>query len=501
MEGYAAGRPDLELYRKRHTLDLYWQRRGADGLGGAMQVAHAFLGLRLECAQCHRHPHDVWQQDDLLSFANFFMRVRRVGFEGDNEKRYPDAAAFFKRLNEEGKKLEAEVKKRKDTEGKKLDEDAKKVKPEADRLAREVATLEKDPKAAEPLKEKRQALAAAREALARNEKFRQEVAAQERQAKLLPEVARRLLQAEVRLLPPGPVAKVSSPIGTQTSTTFRLLGETEAVTVPAEQDPRTVVMAWMRRPDNPYFARAIVNRVWAHYFGRGLIDPPDNLSSFNPATHPELLKQLADGFVSNKYDLKWLHLTILASRTYQQSSTAEKESATDRTNLAAFPLRRLPAEVLLDAVNHATGTSENMDMKYYHWPENVRTVEVPYPPKNAFVGFVLEQFGRPKRNAAVQCDCERDGNASVLQVLTLANHPRLLEKVADPNGRVARIVKDVPEDDRRIEEVFLAAVSRLPDDRERELCRKFLKGAESPAKGLQGILWGLLNTREFLVQH
>src|SRR5262249_21115396 len=127
MEGFSPGRPDLELYGKRKTLDLYWQRRGADGVGGAMQVAHSFLGLRLECAQCHRHPHDVWQQDDLLDFANFFMRVRKVGFQGENEKRFPDAAALFKRFNEEGKKLEAQAKKRKDAEGKKLEDEARKA--------------------------------------------------------------------------------------------------------------------------------------------------------------------------------------------------------------------------------------------------------------------------------------------------------------------------------------------------------------------------------------
>src|SRR5262249_27015552 len=151
-----------------------------------------------------------------------------------------------------------------------------------------------------------------------------------------------------------------------------------------------------------------------HYFGRGLVDPPDNLSSFNPATHPGLLKDLADGFVRNRYDLRWLHRTILASRTYQQAGAADVATA-DRVNYAAFPLRRLPAEVLLDALNAATGTRENMDMKYYHWPEDVRAVEVPFAPRNAFVAFVLENFGRPRRNAAVQCDCERDGSASVLQ--------------------------------------------------------------------------------------
>ena len=100
------------LYRQRKTLDLYWQRRGSSGVPAALQVAHAFLGLRLECAQCHRHPHDVWQQDDLLSFANFFMRVRKIGFQGDNEKKYPEVGRHLQAsCNDEAKKLEAEAKK------------------------------------------------------------------------------------------------------------------------------------------------------------------------------------------------------------------------------------------------------------------------------------------------------------------------------------------------------------------------------------------------------
>jgi hypothetical protein len=500
MAGYGPENKDLAVYRDRKTLDLWWQRRGADGVGGTLQVAHAFLGLRLECAQCHRHPHDVWRQEDLLDFANFFMRVRTVGFRDGNEKAFPDVAAIKKRYDDEAKKLEADIKKRRDTEGKTIDEDAKKAKTEADKLVAEIAKLEKDKKADEAAA-KRKELDGCRSRMAKAEKFRQEMQDLDRRAKLLPEIGRRLLQAEIRLLPPGPSAKVSSTLGSKESKTFRLLGEREPVVVPPDRDPREVVVAWMRRPDNPYFARAIVNRVWAHYFGRGLIDPPDNLSAFNPPSHPALLKELCDGFIANKYDLRWLHRTILSSRTYQQTVAGSAEVASDRVNYAAFPLRRLPAEVLLDAINTATGTTEKMDMKYYHWPEDLSTVEVPFAPKNAFVTFVLETYGRPKRNAAVQCDCEREGGASVFQVLALANHPRLWEKVRDPAGRVAKLVEETPDDAKRVEELFLATVSRLPSDSERTACLKHLKDAETPEKGLQGVLWSLLNTREFLLQH
>lgn len=504
MEGYAPDRPDLKAYSKRRTLDLYWQRRGADGVGGALQVAHAFLGLRLECAQCHRHPHDVWQQDDLLDFANFFMRVRKVGFQGDNEKRFPDMAGIKKRFDDESKKITAEIKKRKETEGKKRDEEANKAKPEVIKLKAAIAKLEKEPRPGDHAAEiarKRKELDRLQETIDAAERFRQETAGLEKRAKLLPEIGRRLLQAEIRLLPPGPFARVISPIGTRESKTMRLLGETKPASIPEGRDPRETVMNWMRRPDNPYFARAIVNRVWAHYFGRGIIDPPDNLSAFNPATHPELLRELCEGFIKNKFDLRWLHRTILNSRTYQQSSTAHPACTADRVNYAFFPIRRLPAEVMLDAVNSATGTTEKMDMKYYHWPEELKTVEVPYSPRNPFVAFVLENFGRPKRNAAVQCDCERDGSASILQVLTLANHPRVWEKIRDPSGRVAKLAKDSRSDADKMEELFLATVSRLPSDDERESCLKYLRDAESVEKGLQGVLWSLLNTREFLLQH
>lgn len=502
-EGYAPGRKDLDLYRRRQTLDLYWQRSSSSGVPAALQVAHAFLGLRLECAQCHRHPHDVWQQDDLLSFANFFMRVRRIGFEGDNEKKFPEVAAVFKRMNDEAKKLTDEAKKLRDSEFKKLDADAKTAKAEANRVGKELAKLEREKEpAAEKVKELRTLLEKNQATLAEHEKMKQRLADLDRRGRMLPEAARRVMHSEVRLLAPGTnFATVTSPIGTQTSKSYRLLGRAEAADVGKDQDPRQVVMAWMRRPDNPYFARAIVNRVWAHYFGRGIIDPPDNLSSFNPPSHPELLQELCDGFVKNKYDLKWLHRTILRSRAYQQSSTAAKASDGDRANYAYFRYRRLPAEVLLDALNQATGTAENMEMEYYYWPKEMKAVEIPYTPRNSFVAFMLANFGKPKRNSAVQCDCERGGDASVLQVLSFANHPRVWAKIADEKGQVARIAKEIADDKQRVEELYLLTLGRLPTEAEQQACAKYLKESASTVKGLQGILWSLLNTREFVLQH
>jgi hypothetical protein len=205
--------------------------------------------------------------------------------------------------------------------------------------------------------------------------------------------------------------------------------------------------------------------------------------------------------VKNKYDLKWLHRTILASRTYQQGSTPARGAYGDRANYAYFHYRRLPAEVVLDALNRATGTGENMDMDYYFWPKEMKAVEIPYTPRNTFVAFMLSNFGKPKRNSAVQCDCERGDDASVLQVLSFANHPRVWAKIADDKGQVARIAKEIADDKGRVEELYLLTLGRLPAESEREACAKYLKESGSTVKGLQGILWSLLNTREFVLQH
>jgi hypothetical protein len=505
QNGYTTPRTDLELYAKRKTLDIYWQRRDATGVAGAMQVAHSFLGLRLQCAQCHRHPHDVWQQDDLLSFANFFARVRRVGFEGDNEKRYPEEAARFKQLESEGKRLAEEAKKLKEGKVKELAEKAKIAEQDRNRLKNEIAKAEQGGNGAD-IKTKRAEFAAVEQVIAEHKAAQEEANNMERRGKLLSdEVAKRVLHAGIFHRTDEQAQKmfalVDSPLGQQSSTEYRLPGEREALTLSADQDPRGAFIAWLRRPDNPFFAKAIVNRVWAHYFDRGMIDPPDDLSPFNPCTHLALLDELTRKFVESKYDLKWLHRTILASRTYQQSSRTVAGNESDRTNYSHFPLHRLPAEVLLDAVNQATGTREDFGMKYYHWPENISTVEIPYLTQNTFVSFVLEQFGRSERNSSAQCDCQRESEASLLQVLSLANHPRVWQKIADPHGRAAQVTEQFETPGQRVEELYLVTLGRMPTQEELAACEAHIQAAASPELGLQAVLWSLINTKEFVLQH
>ncbi|MGE3807825.1 MAG: DUF1549 domain-containing protein [Gemmataceae bacterium] len=454
----AATGPDLKAYAGRRTLDLYWQRDDAAGVKGTLQVAHAFLGLRLECAQCHRHPHDVWQQDDLLSFANFFMAVSRGEANGSSPGVVKAAGSMtddIKKLKDQAKSLQDKTK------------DKSLAKEEKARLQKDIKTLND-------------------------------------QAKALEDLGKRLKNTEIHTQGKRDFASVTSTIGKQDSKTFRLLGSKEVLQVPADQDPRAIVMDWLRRPDNPYFTRAVVNRVWAHYFGRGIVDPPDQLSPLNPASHPELLQELTRKFIENKYDLKWLHRTIVQSRTYQQSGKTNATNKYDTANYASFQLRRLPAEVLVDAINQATGGTETYPDEL-RLPAGARAIEVAGSSAGqkqpASLHYALSIFGRPLRRPEVQCDCERDSTPTIVQTLYLANHPRVREKLSGPGGRLAQIVKDISDDGKRVDEVFLWTLSRLPTAKERQACLDYLKESASPQKGLEDVLWSLINTREFLLNH
>jgi hypothetical protein len=452
---------DLAVYGNRKTLDLYWQREGATGMKGTLQVAHAFLGLRMECAQCHRHPHDVWKQDDLLSFANFFMRIKGSA--------YPDSKTLPAKY--------AEMMKKSPEEAKKIGEEAKKI---TDKL--KDAKLPSDELA----------------------KLKTQAVQLQMKAKAMTEGPKRFGTEVVHQGERSAFASVTSPLGTQKSETLRLLGDKEPIKVAKENDPRVLVMAWLRRPDNRFFARAIVNRIWAHYLGSGIVDPPDHLSPLNPPSHPELLDALANGLVENRYDLKWVHRSILNSRTYQQSCRPHATGRGDRRNYSAFQIRRPAAEILLDGINHATRGKEVYPARLY-LPADARVMDVAGITKVetdiASVAYPFQIFGRPSRNAMVQCDCERDSNTTIVQTLYLANHPRVREKIAAPDGRLVDILKAQSNDAKRIEEVYLWTVSRLPSSEEVQKCVQYVKESPTPEKGYEDVMWSLLNTREFLLVH
>ncbi len=458
-------------YVDRKTLDLFWHRFDSVGVKGAVQFAHSFLGLRLQCAQCHRHPSDVWTQDDVLSLSNFFMRTKaNTGVMSVKEAGQIKKTLGTGLTATEKNKLTEAAKKFADG-GKKLHDQAKAKKgnkADADRLQAEATALA------------------------------QRAGAITRAIKIL----------EVSYV--GHVkgnafgwASVTSPLGTQNSETFRLLGERDNAKIADEQDPRDLLVKWMRSSDNPFFARAIVNRVWAHYFGRGIVDPPDDLSPLNPPTHPELLQELEDSFVKQQYDLKWLHRTIMNSATYQRSSRTRPTNQFDSRNFASFHPRRMPAEILVDALGQATGVPEVF--KAGGAPV-AKAIEIPGTIADRMVGnpsveLAFTIFGRPTRNAEALCDCDRENRPALVQSLYLANHPDLLKKISSPKGRLTELLKSQSDDARRIDDLYLWTLSRLPTDAERQICVEHVRKNASVIRGFEGLLWSLLNTREFILNH
>src|SRR5262249_48443537 len=198
-------------------------------------------------------------------------------------------------------------------------------------------------------------------------------------------------------------------------------------------DPRQALAAWMRKPDNPFFAKALVNRYWKHFFGIGLVEPEDDLRVSNPASNPELLDALADDFVKSGYDLKHLVRLIATSKAYDRSSLPNEFNASDRQNFARYYPRRLPAEVLLDALNEVAGTAE----KFAGLPKGFRAAQLP---DDGFNSYFLDVFGRPKRESV--CECERVAEPNLSQRLHLLNSGEMESKIGDGSGRAARWAAD-----------------------------------------------------------
>ena len=271
----------------------------------------------------------------------------------------------------------------------------------------------------------------------------------------------------------------------------KLLGG-RAVKVAPENDPRHALVDWMVRPDNPYFARAYCNRVWGHFFGRGLVDPVDDMRATNPPSNAELLEALGRDFVTHKFDVRHLFRTICNSRTYQLSAVPNETNTHDRQNHARFYARRLLAEVLHDAVDQACGTRT----EFNKMPKQARAVDLPH---ESFDSYFLDVFNRPNRGSS--CECTSAGGASLSQVLHLANSPEIEDKISADGGRVARLSCDLIPPAKAIEELYLATFSRQPTPHEMEKALKHVSGVGDRRRGLENLLWALLNSREFLFNH
>jgi hypothetical protein len=369
-----------------------WYKRVKEPKQQMEDVAQLFLGVRMQCAQCHHHPFERWSQDDYYGLSAFFTRVGRkpTGIQGED-------LIFHKRGLAE----------------------AKNVKTGA-------------------------------------------------------------------MIAPA------------------ALGEVVGAIAP-DEDPRLRLANWLSDPNNPFFAKALVNRYWKHFFKRGLIEPEDDIRDTNPPTNPALLAALEDHFLSSGFDLKELIRAITNSRAYQLRATPADGNLVDRQNYSRFYPRRLQAEVLLDAIDELTGATTN----FANLPVGTHAIALPDNSYNKSSPF-LRVFGRPESLSV--CECERVQSASLAQSLHLMNASDLKSKLAVSGGTAQRLAAlKTPLAD-RVTELYFAAFSRPPSETELSVALEFLAPSATDVQQsdviptvaktqFEDLIWALINTKEFLFNH
>jgi hypothetical protein len=422
-------------FAARDTMPYYWAKRIIQKPEEkALNFSYTFLGVRLECAQCHKHPFDQWTQDDFNQFTAFFTNIR-YGTGPDARGRFQEMQKELGVSNKNGN------------------------------VARQLGDLV-------------------------------------REGKVIP-------WPETFVVPAGQQGGGGRRFaGSQASrvATPKILGG-DAVALDKGSDPRKPLMDWMRSPDNPYFARAFVNRVWASYFNTGIINPPDDMNLANPPSNPALLDYLASEFVAHGFDMKWLHREIAMSQAYQRSWQSNETNRHDERNYSRAVVRRLPAEVLIDAVTQATGNASSMakattDMASRAiGPKSAGAVDNRGGNGN---GYANKVFGASARDT--NCDCNRSNEPNLLQSIFMQNDQDLLSALERSAGWVAETTKarkggDGPDDERTVREAYLRTVSRPPTDREAEVALGYLRQAGDGPQALRDLLWALLNTKEFITNH
>ncbi|RMG34671.1 MAG: DUF1549 domain-containing protein [Planctomycetota bacterium] len=493
-------------FSERPTLPHFWARRNfRQPEERVIGFAYSFLGLRIQCAQCHKHPFDQWSQDDFKQFAGFFTSV--IASQNSSA---PDARGEYDALL---KKAGLDKKLR------------------GNELRRKLASLLQDGKV---------------------------VPFGEVYVRPVRSNARTNRKNNSKYVSSGPKAK--------------LLGA-EVVDLTRYDDPRKPLMEWLRRPDNPFFAKAFVNRVWASYFNVGLVNPPDDLNMANAPSNAALLDYLARGFIDSGFDMRWLHREILNSDTYQRSWVPNETNKHDERNFSRAIPRRLPAEVVYDALVQATGADEVVARMQTEM--DGRAIALPnagprYARRNNGMAYALQVFGRSTRES--NCDCDRTSDPSLLQVVFLQNDAAVYQMIDRKDGWLAQVAREHgwsfsprrsstlkrPANYERIvaaqrakiaqlkkqgrkelakqlaerlramlkrygdpdaakpqkgqgrseadlsalvAQAYLRTVSRYPNDAELRRSVEYVKSAESPVDGLRDLLWALINTKEFIVNH
>ena len=425
-------------FTDRDSMPNFWFRGNLTTSDDkALAFAYSFLGVRLDCAQCHKHPLDRWSQRDFKQFAAIFDRVR-WGVS-------PDCKEPYDQLRE--------------------DLGVAKMKNAAER--------------------------------------RQSYWRWAGEGKIVPwpevYIARK---HESRPTEEG--SNNEKPI--EENLKPKLLGG-EELELPETEDPRRPLMDWLRQKDNPYFAQAFVNRVWAHYFGRGIVEPPDDLNLANPPSNGPLLEYLAAAFVEHGYDMKWLHREITSSDAYRRSWRANDSNRTDDRNFSRALIRRLPAEVAVDAIRMATANSKQAAA--FQTVKKDRRIGVQATADHVRTEYSLAVFGKPLRT--VNCDCEREQQPSLAQILFVRNDQDLHGMIGRSDGWIAELAKESSKQDKDrpaaeeheelVRLAYLRALSREPNGRELTRSLQHLERATDRLEGLRDLVWALLNTQEFITNH
>ncbi|MDA0834899.1 MAG: DUF1549 domain-containing protein [Planctomycetota bacterium] len=258
-------------------------------------------------------------------------------------------------------------------------------------------------------------------------------------------------------------------------------------------DRRIPLADWLTSSDNPYFAQAIANRLWAHYFGRGLIHPIDDVRETNPPSNEALMAALTQHMRDVQFDLKAFTKTLLNSQVYQLSSLPNEINESDRQNFSHALTKALPAEVLLDEICQATGVPE----KFNGWPEGYRSIQIW---DNRMPSYFFRIFGRPVR--ASVCECERSNEPSISQALHLLNSPEIAEKIHSRKGKARTLADSSLTPAEIVDEIYLMTLTRYPSDEERSL---FISVYDAPEitrrQATEDLLWAVMNAKEFLYNH
>lgn len=273
-----------------------------------------------------------------------------------------------------------------------------------------------------------------------------------------------------------------------------------------DEDPRLHLAHWMSAPDNPFFAKALVNRYWKHFFSRGLVDPEDDIRDSNPPSNPALLAALASHFIDSGYDLKEVVRVITQSQAYQLSSMPNDLNGVDQQNFSRFYPRSLSAEVLLDSIDVVTGATSN----FADVPPGTCAVALP---DNSFnkSSYFLSVFGRP--DGASACECERVESSNLSQSLHLMNSTEIRQKLSVKNGTADKFLTNGKSIQENVERLYLISFSRLPNETERSVAEEYLNRSQTGADGktadskqalklaYEDLIWALINTKEFRFNH